>query len=501
MVYFRRNEKGYTLLLTLLVIIIIVSLFTTFAFASVTQQKQVEKTDLSFEAMSVTEMGVEYYQTAVLNIYLTNVSNMQMQLDDCIQDLDSKEPDYEQEIRTNCERPYIEKIKDEINLLPENYTIADNVYFIYEHQSVKEQNGLIMINMEVRGFIPEESKSIKAYFKLPLNLLIVKESDGDTEGTLINPPDFTKTYPTPPSNIMSCPSDSKNWYGITCITDNLKDMDYLSKSTVFLTKGGSFSNLNNNDYENSTLYVDGGLTLSNINKNTNISYYINGEATFDNLNSSTNVIVQTNGPASFGNGKSINNVTVYANGGITMGNIGGEKLTLYSNGPLTTNNIVLSNSTIEVKGEGTFDNSSFSNSNIHITGTSSFKDIELDRSTVYLDAVVNSGNSFKLTNESKACLRGPGVLGKLEIDHSSHVYLLEGSAFTYDDYKGSKSPERVSEKDFEKLCSIAGKSPGYDVEVDPNTSVTEDDIIDNIEYSYSNGEKTRGGQMPSSYYS
>ena len=62
-----QNEKGYTLILTLVIITIIVIFFSSFTLSAMNQQKQVEKTDENYEVTAIAEMGVEYYQAKVLN--------------------------------------------------------------------------------------------------------------------------------------------------------------------------------------------------------------------------------------------------------------------------------------------------------------------------------------------------------------------------------------------------------------------------------------------------
>ena len=57
-----QNEKGYTLLLTLVIIFIIIIFFSSFSLSAMNQQKQVEKTDENYEVTAIAEMGVEYYQ-------------------------------------------------------------------------------------------------------------------------------------------------------------------------------------------------------------------------------------------------------------------------------------------------------------------------------------------------------------------------------------------------------------------------------------------------------
>lgn len=57
-----KNQTGYTLLLTLLLIVLIFGFVGTLTFSAITQQTQVEKIDEKFLLSDITEMGVEYYR-------------------------------------------------------------------------------------------------------------------------------------------------------------------------------------------------------------------------------------------------------------------------------------------------------------------------------------------------------------------------------------------------------------------------------------------------------
>lgn len=59
------RQDGYTLLLTLVIVVLLFLLTASFSIASMNQTKQIEKTDDSFLATSIAEMGVEYYKDSL----------------------------------------------------------------------------------------------------------------------------------------------------------------------------------------------------------------------------------------------------------------------------------------------------------------------------------------------------------------------------------------------------------------------------------------------------
>lgn len=67
-----QRQEGYTLLLTLVLVVLLFLLTASFSIASMNQTKQISKTDGSFTSISLAEMGVEYYsdslQTKIANL-------------------------------------------------------------------------------------------------------------------------------------------------------------------------------------------------------------------------------------------------------------------------------------------------------------------------------------------------------------------------------------------------------------------------------------------------
>lgn len=72
-----RNEKGFMLILTLLIISVISIFLLSFIQISATQNKQVEQTSNTYEVTSVAEMGVEYYDALIRAQVKTVIENAQ----------------------------------------------------------------------------------------------------------------------------------------------------------------------------------------------------------------------------------------------------------------------------------------------------------------------------------------------------------------------------------------------------------------------------------------
>ena len=66
--YFR--QEGYTLLLTLVIVVLLFLVTATFTVASMNQTKQISSTDTTIVATSLAEMGVEFAESSISNEYL-----------------------------------------------------------------------------------------------------------------------------------------------------------------------------------------------------------------------------------------------------------------------------------------------------------------------------------------------------------------------------------------------------------------------------------------------
>lgn len=488
------NQQGYTLLLTLLLVIMISGFIGTLSFLTLSQQTQTEKTDENFLLSDVTEMGVEFYRANVINIYLEEVLLLKESIDNLVRDQDFEQKANELESQT------LASIETRIKNLSQEHIMVQNEDSV-SHQiestpTISTSNQNMIVAAFINGSVNGRTEQYKVTFKLPNNLVTItvkpgEGNGGETEyGTVVAPPNFNETLPSPypPSGTELCPPKPKNnekWSSIICKTSVPFDIDHLDSSTVYVTGPIDFSNANNNNYGDSELYVDGDLNMKNLNSNGGLSFYINGQADFDNLNNSEDVSIQATGSATFHNLNNIKNLSVMLNGSGTFHNMSGSDFTLYTSGNATFGNINnLTDSQLEIRGITTFNqNSEFSNTISHHVGSASAQKLKLDRSTMIFEAPLSQSGPFEVKNSSKACIRSTSNLGMLDIDRTSEVYLLEGKAFTYTLQGGSRQPTYLNPNEFEVQCSLSGSgagNPSYDVEYE--TSVSGDSILREVEY-------------------
>jgi len=494
-----QNEKGYVLLLTLVIIFIIIIFFSSFAFSAMNQQKQVEKTDDNYEVTAIAEMGVEYYRAEILNLIkkYADLTLKALELNDTL-------PKEKRESIDTIKNRYMTKFYDEINTLPLRKEVnpAPQKYFMVKGRNIPNIHNNQLI-FEVIGHLSDNNtKEIEVTFSLPIDLIEFKlsndggdeESSGSMNGKLVPPPDFTKTIPDPfpPNGTKACSDINGNFNKVTCYTDNLLNFNKFQETTLYYTGTKVNGTVDNENFHNSIIYTKGNFEISNFNKSKDVSFMINGSGKFGTIESNGNVVIQTNNASSFQNINIKKDLNLYINGFATFTTIDSEKnipdkkegLILYSKGAsfMSINN--LENSTFEIEGKTTFNQaSSFINSKIHSTGDVIASQLKFsDNSYVYFDKNINQSQAFEVKSSSMVCLKGSYKLGQVAIDKSSFLYILDSSNGTYQLQNSEKNPTFLSQKEFDKVCKIAGGPP-----IEPSYDYTpiipkENEIIEKINY-------------------
>lgn len=487
------NQNGYTLLLTLLLVVIISGFIGTLSLLTLTQQKQVEKTDDRLLLSDITDMGVEAYKAQVLNLFFEEVNKANLEVS-----LLEKDLDFEKNAN-DIEDYALLTIKNKIlNLTKYPPPISDNIKYQLDKEPIITDSGNnLLVTMYISGLVNNKTEQYLVKFKLPnniYNITVTKDgSTGESNESFVIPPNFEDTLPTPfpPTENDLCPSKKNEWFsGIICNSSSPFDIDYLYNSTVYLTKSSTFSNANNNNYGKSTLYVNGNLNMSNLNSNGNISFYIKGEADFDNLNNAENVIIQGTDNASFNNLNNINSLSIMLNGSGSFHNIGGQNFTLYTKGDASFGNINnLSESNIEVRGTTVFNqNIQFKNVKSHHVDSSLAQQIQLDNTIMIFESSLSQKGAFQVKNNSKVCIRNSSSLGMLDIDATSKFYIKDTSSVTYSLQGGSRLPIILDSTKFEEFCTLgsSGDSEGQNYEVELDGSINLISIENQIEYDIQN---------------
>lgn len=242
------NQKGYTLLLTLVITVILFLIISTFTVASMNQNKQIKSTDTTFLATSNAEMGIEKFES-VLN---KEIDNNKTLYEAC---KNSGKSDYE------CYKTAYTTIYNNVLKTPSTYNdpslynieIAQAVLPANLTQTIAENH---IIKFKSIGKVPGDSKTkfITASIKLPFQMVSISAPENLNESYFSLGP-ITTANSHKPSKV----SDIK-----------AKDIDdYFSRSKVnVLNPNGSFEQVKANPGQlpnglsNLKIYSEGTIDFS-----------------------------------------------------------------------------------------------------------------------------------------------------------------------------------------------------------------------------------------------
>lgn len=515
-----KNEKGYALLLTFVTIILIVILTMSFSLRALNHNRLVEKTDMSYEATAIAEMGVEYYQARVLNIikkYQTPDTSEWKKVNDELEKLndyinntrpqDKGTEAYKRNIQTYIDKAlgYLEtEIGDFFNSHI-NVGISDTQFKITDVLSPSTP-----WKIEITGSSKEATQVIDVEFQLKDNLgnnfeLIVLGPNGT-----INP-----SFPTPIITQITFSNLIPRRTNITNIAENV------NPSTTF--SGNDFI-LNNylENPDNTKIQLKGNVSIKGINNMKSLDIYALGNVKIsepihaqslnlyaDTLNMATlnslkdskieientaafgamgnpinNSKVQVNGKATFDYFNNITNQSsIKINGAtefkyISMMEQGSEFLI---SGNLTASEYVQNingNSLIKVMGDADFGKyiDGTSNSKIHVAGSVDVGYLQniKNNSELLIGGSANLGKYIQTMENSKVHIGGAMTVGYInslisgsslivngEADFGAHIESIEGGSTVK--VGGNATVGKVIMKDghmnVEGILTINGQNP------------------------------------------
>lgn len=435
----RKNENGYTLLLTLAIILIITSFIGTLSFLTLNQQTQVENTDEDFLLSDITEMGIEYYRTRIFEDYVRIIHKVK----DNVEEKVTKSPElYETELEVKA----LEKAEElnginDLKAILSSYDVksisieeSKLTFSLTESPYEFESNDTyLQFKFLIKGtnFVNQEKYSFN--IRLPKNLidLSINNSGPGNESEQI---DYNKTIPEPnfsPAPLTkSCNGTYKNK---TCISESkfIKDIE---NSTVYFKDDISTNSANNTDFKDSFIIIDGNLDAKNFQGITDVSIFVNGYTSIDQLQATN--------------------------------------LNLYSSGDLYLNkHININDSNIRSLGA------------VHATK----KGMTISKTHMVLEGNDNNIDPFKVINSSTVCIKNDSSLDDLYIDPSSSVFILNSANRTGQNINDSKLPLVVDINTFNKYCyGVSDSNGGIDVDIISDVNVTPESILQEIDYDVTN---------------
>ncbi|QUG42246.1 hypothetical protein KD050_02830 [Psychrobacillus sp. INOP01] len=497
-----RNEKGYTLILTLIIIIVIVSLFSTFAFAAITQQKQVEITDDTYEVTAIAEMGVEYYRAEIIN--LVEIYRQKTVVEVNAVESDTKLTDTEKQTK-------IEKINDNnlielrdevqgITLGQTEKTTLDpsaHKYFRLVTQPSFSVENPKNLTIEVEGKLKEEVKIISAKFYFPTNLVTSTPITGDGGsddgsgnggngiGKLITPPIFPDTnyhLGTRKCSELMSSNQTKN----TCYSDTINGLNKLKELNLYYTGVSHIQNINQNFESLANFYANSNITMESLKPINDRNYYINGKAVFKELDNASNSLIYASDDIELFTTNNMKSLKIYSGNKVTFNRpLDGNNLTLYAKNAKFNNINKLNHSTIQVNMDAEFTEiNTISNSHIQIDGIAKFyaqNKGEFTNSKVLVnklefDTTKNNQDIIRLKEDSIFCVRNKDFNEKqVQVNDNSSLVILDETVTDTTEIKKLKHVEYVSKVNFDRICNFGSNSspsnPSYENVVIPPPTI------------------------------
>jgi len=445
----RNNESGYTLLLTLALILIITSFIGTLSFLTLNQQTQVEKTDEDFLLSDITEMGIEYYRSRVFEDYVRVIKQVKKNINEELNNFPEK-----YETKKEVEDLEIEKelegIRDlkailctdearanlcayEVRAIPieEPKLTFSLIESPYEFESTETY---IQYKFLIEGSNSVNQEKYSFNIRLPKNLVDLSVTNpGNGSGTI----DYSKTIKdpvfTPPLGTEYC---DKNYTNTICVNNSDKKKETIGdifNSTIYYTDDSVVRSENKHNFNDSLIYFDGNLEAQNIKDIQNVSIFVNGNTSFHQL-------IATN-------------------------------LNLYSFGLLKVNV-----------------HTYIYDSNIRSIGAveTTKKGMTISNTHMVLEGIGNEISPFNITNSSTVCLRNEDSLENLDfnIDSTSSVFIINALNQPTQNSDRSKQPLYVDENTFLKNCyGESDSNGGINVEIGEKDNFTPESILNEIDYN------------------
>lgn len=342
------KQSGYTLIITLVLIVLILMFTATFSVASMNQAKQVERTDESYVALSMAEMGTEFVTNKINRIIITQQSSLIADINLISKNLPAA--DYNSAIQSKISSRKRETATQIINYLRNlEDSIDGNTYYTASkkrtnYNSTNEIDNLILTNTYNETIFGVSStnggnakKSIDITINIPENIGINYAISSVPTGT----PTYITSY--------------KNFKCNVNFTCNSSDVTFSNNTPTF----------------------------------TNNLYY-KGSITFNKLDPPKN-----KKPAD------LNGITVYSEKGILITHNQGY---VY-NSKLVTNELSFTSPSASMK---TYFNNSFIYANSIKISKVNNKTVNLDNSTLCLaDSKWEESGNYNLINNSKIYVLNP----------------------------------------------------------------------------------------------
>lgn len=346
----KTNEKGFSLVVTLFVIVIFTTIGLSLMTLNFTNTKQINLTKEQQVATDLAEIGIIYYET----LYTEHSFNV---LNDAIKNTiknietlnKSKNPDAQ--IPINANTIFSHLILDRSNFIDKSIKINDNVLdTTYDNFKITYQDLINDSPSEVKvTFISEgftrngKTAKLTGNITLSIQQYIVEYLKGHPTSSAVKLKEIPKIDAIENLKNISneCNSNSLNSLMNCKINQNVTTTNQSTYNGVIGVIEGTLEINNNNTVKDSIVYVKNNMTFNQSFNLTNSTFYSEGTGNFGNSGLNNTTLYVKNG-GNFGNvDLGINNSKVYSDSNFTFGN---------------TNNHFIKNSEFIINGKFKADN-------------------------------------------------------------------------------------------------------------------------------------------------
>ena len=458
-----RNEKGYALVIVLLVIIFIMIVSTVFMRGSISNVKQERIVDENNLAYTAAEMGMDYYKWLYINKFKAVRDGVWQEKKSAFENdiLEIKKKKLsnileEKEIK-NAARNRQEQMVD---LLVTNHFLkleetkpntTDSLNYLIQkpivYKKVENSDGLV-VALIVQGIVKgkygievERIKNLdfKLLFDFPLLASVLSPDTPDLgdRTPVVNIKDTIK------NNIQTKKCSDKP-INEKCLSNGSVDSHFTAlNSIVYFPNGYEKGNGNIGiDFKNTQMYSEDDIELPNMNNMNNVTMYVNGDIEIKNINGA-------------------NNANLYATEDIEFKNAssGYSNSVLYAGKDIEGKNIEFNNMTIFVGGNYSGDKFSLSAKSYMVVE----KELEIKKSgsilnsTLIVKGDLDIEKSLEVKNGSKVCIGGTINFNKINIkslDSSSVIYFVQEKAEPKNIIGKYPNLVSIKESEFKKNPSI-----------------------------------------------
>ncbi|KOY82806.1 hypothetical protein I6G82_12620 [Lysinibacillus macroides] len=322
------NDRGYALVLVLIISIVFTLVFLLFLAISSNTTKQNNVVESTFQSQSIAEMGASYFQHAMTNEIVARQNRIIQEV------LTQREQDIKNRI-INTDEYYINSVIGDIELelkkkvipfLNTNITIHSNSQNHFEIDSINfpSEDKMLIINFISVGYDEAKRTEIGGTVTADFSDMIDPTFNNKPEETIIT----GNTIADPGTNLDICSTGTRaDLSNKHCqingdISYHQNDELRFSNSTYRVSGSLNVPNMNFPS-SNSTLYIVGSLNGQNLNTMTDVKLHIGGSLYVSQFNGRiVDTVIEVAGSTTLhGNLDNLNNSTMYIGGSFTMATI------------------------------------------------------------------------------------------------------------------------------------------------------------------------------------